>query len=155
MIKVGQKAPDFKLFDTEKKEVSLSDFKGKNLIVFFFPMAWTGVCTKEMCSIQDNYNSYKKLNTAVVGISVDSILALKRFREDNNIEFPMLSDFNRDTIRAYDVVLPEFNWGTKNVAKRSTFLIDEEGIVKYVEILPSASDLPNLEAIKEALTQTA
>lgn len=155
MIKVGQKAPDFKLIDKDKNEVTLANFKGKNLILFFFPMAWTGACTKEMCAIQDDYNVYKGLNTAVIGVSVDSFFALKRFGEDNKIDFPLLSDFNKTAINDYDVVHKDFNWGYKNVAKRATFVIDENGIIKYAEVLANLGDLPNMEAIKDALSQLA
>ena len=83
MLQIGQKAPDFKLINTNKEEVTLANFKGKNLVVFFFPMAWTGVCTKEMCSIQEDYNAYSGMNAETIGVSVDSFFALKRFGEDN------------------------------------------------------------------------
>lgn len=155
MVQVGQKAPDFKLLDTNKNEVSLADFKGKNLIIFFFPMAWTGACTKEMCAVQENYKAYSGLNTAVVGISVDSHFALKRFADDNKIEYPLLSDFNRKTIRDYGVVHAEFAFGYKDVAKRATLVIDENGIIRYIDVLQNIGDLPNMDSVKEALTQLA
>ena len=151
MLQVGQKAPDFKLIDTEKNEISLAQFLGKNVVLFFFPMAWTGVCTKEMCSIQDDYNSYASLNAQTVGISVDSLFALKRFGEDNKIAFPLLSDFNKQAIKDYDVVHHDFAFGYKDVAKRATFVIDAEGIIRFVEVLPQLGDFPNMDAIKEAL----
>ena len=151
MLQVGQKAPDFKLIDTEKNEISLAQFHGKNVVLFFFPMAWTGVCTKEMCSIQDDYNSYASLNAQTVGISVDSLFALKRFGEDNKIAFPLLSDFNKQAIKDYDVVHHDFAFGYKDVAKRATFVIDAEGIIRFVEVLPQLGDFPNMDAIKEAL----
>jgi peroxiredoxin len=155
MLQAGQKAPDFKLNDTNKNEVSLSDFKGKNLIIFFFPMAWTGSCTKEMCSVQEDYKAYDKLNTAVVGISVDSHFALKRFAEDNKIEYPLLSDFNRQAIKAYDVVHHDFAFGYKDVARRATFVIDENGIIRYAHAMENIGEVPDMNAIKEALTQLA
>ena len=151
MLQVGQKAPDFKLIDTEKNEISLAQFQGKNVVLFFFPMAWTGVCTKEMCSIQDDYNSYASLNAQTVGISVDSLFALKRFGEDNKIAFPLLSDFNKQAIKDYDVVHHDFAFGYKDVAKRATFVIDAEGIIRFAEVLPQLGDFPNMDAIKEAL----
>jgi peroxiredoxin len=151
MINVGQKAPDFKLVDKDRNEVTLDSFKGKNLILFFYPLAGTGVCTKEVCALQEDFKMYQGLGANVVGISVDTIFAIKWFSEQNKIEFPLLSDFNKKTIRDYDVVLPEFIVGYKEVAKRSTFVIDKDGIVRFVEILPTAGDFPNMDAIKEAV----
>ena len=151
MIEVGKKAPNFKLVDINKNEVTLENFKGKNLILFFFPMAWTGTCTKEMCTVQEDYKMYDGLNTSVVGISVDTLFALKRCGEDNKIEYPLLSDFNKQAIKDYDVVNHDFAFGYKDVAKRSTFVIDKEGIVRYVEILASAGDFPDMNGIKEAV----
>ena len=151
MINVGQKAPDFKLIDKDKNEVTLANFKGKNLILFFFPMAWSGTCTKEMCAIQEDYKMYEGLNAAVAGISVDTLFAQKRFGEENKIDFPLLSDFNKQAIKDYDIVYHDFNWGYKDVAKRATFIIDKNGIVRFKEILPVPGDFPNMEAIKEAL----
>lgn len=151
MINVDQKAPDFKLIDKDKNEVTLANFKGKNLILFFFPMAWSGTCTKEMCAIQEDYKMYEGLNAAVAGISVDTLFAQKRFGEENKIDFPLLSDFNKQAIKDYDIVYHDFNWGYKDVAKRATFIIDKNGIVRFKEILPVPGDFPNMDAIKEAL----
>jgi peroxiredoxin len=153
MINIGQKAPDFKLLDKDKKEVSLSDFKGKNLVLFFFPMAWTGGCTKEMCTVQEDYNQYKNMDAEVVGISVDTFFALKKFSDEFKIEFNLLSDFNKQTIRDYDIVFHEFAFGYKDVAKRSTFVIDKEGIVRFMEILPTPGEFPNMAAIREAVNK--
>jgi glutaredoxin-dependent peroxiredoxin len=151
MINVGQKAPDFKLIDKDKNEVTLENFKGKNLILFFFPMAGTGTCTKEVCAIQDDFKMYQGLNASVVGISVDTLFSLKRFTEDNKLDYPLLSDFNKQAIKDYDVVNHDFNWGYKDVAKRATFVIDQSGIVRFIEILPKPGDFPNMDLIKEAL----
>lgn len=153
MLQIGQKAPDFKLINTNKEEVTLANFKGKNLVVFFFPMAWTGVCTKEMCSIQEDYNAYSGMNAETIGVSVDSFFALKRFGEDNKITFPLLSDFNKIMIRDYDMILPDFAFGYKNVAKRANVVIDKEGIVRYIEVLPNPGEMPNMDAIKQAVQQ--
>jgi peroxiredoxin len=153
-IQVGQKAPDFKLPDQDKKVYSLSDFKGKNVVLFFFPLAWTGACTKEMCSIQEDFNSYAKLNAVPVGVSVDSIFALKRFKEDYKLnDVILLSDFNKEAIQAYDVVFNNFSVGYNGVAMRSTFVIDKEGIVRFAEVLAAQGDQPNMEAIKKALSE--
>ena len=151
MIQVGQKAPDFKLLDKDKNEVSLDSFKGKNLIIFFYPMAGTGNCTKEMCSVQEDFKMYEGLNASVIGISVDTIFAIKWFSEQNKITYPLLSDFNKQTIKDYDIVFHDFAFGYKDVAKRSTFILDKDGIVRFIEILAAPSELPNMDAIKEAL----
>src|SRR5690606_20184710 len=135
--KPGQKAPDFKLVDKDKNEVTLNNFKGKPVVLFFFPMAWTGACTKEMCGIQEDYNQYEESGAQVVGISADSHFALKHFAEDNKINFPLLSDYNREAIKAYDVLLPEFAFGYKNTAQRATFVIDKDGIIRYSHVTAS------------------
>jgi peroxiredoxin len=151
-LKVGDKAPDFKLPDPDRKEVSLSDFKGKNVILFFFPMAWTGTCTKEMCTIQDNMKIYTGMNAVPIGISVDTIFAQKHFKDEYKLnDITLLSDFNKEVIRKYDVVHQDFIVGYKDVAKRSTFVIDKEGVIRFIEILPSPGDFPNMEAIQEAV----
>ncbi|MFM7217692.1 MAG: redoxin domain-containing protein [Bacteroidota bacterium] len=151
MLQVGQQAPDFKLIDIDKNEVTLEKFRGKNLVLFFFPMAWTGVCTKEMCAIQEDYTSYSNLNAQTVGVSVDTLFALKRFGEDNKIAFPLLSDFNKQAIKDYGVVHTDFAFGYKEVAKRATFVLDKDGVIRFIEILPQLGDMPNMDAIKDAL----
>jgi peroxiredoxin len=151
MLEVGQKAPDFKLVDKDKNEVTLDAFKGKNLVIFFFPMAWTGVCTKEMCAVQEDFNVYSGLDAAVIGISVDSHFALKRFAEDNKISYPLLSDFNKKAIQDYDIVQMEFSGVYKNVAKRATFIVDKAGIVRYKQVTPTPGDFPDMEDIRKAL----
>ena len=151
MLTIGQKAPDFKLLDTEKKEVSLSQFKGKNVVLFFFPMAWTGNCTKEMCTVQEDFTSYQEMNAEVIGISVDSFFALKHFAADQKLGYTLLSDFNKETIKAYDLVHHDFAFGYKDVAKRATIVLDKEGVVRYTQILPSPGDFPDMDAIKAAV----
>src|ERR1700744_4666959 len=118
-IQVGQQAPDFTLFDTEKKEVKLSEQKGKNVVLLFFPLAFTGVCTAELCNIRDNYGIYNGLNAEVFGISVDSIFTLAKFKEEQKLNFSLLSDFNKETARAYDSIYETFGFGMQGVAKRS------------------------------------
>jgi peroxiredoxin len=151
MIKVGQKAPDFKLYDKDKNEVTLANFKGKNLVIFFFPAAWTGTCTKEMCAVQDDYKIYEGLNAAVVGVSVDTHWALKRFAEDYKISYPLLSDFNKQAIVDFDIVQSEFAGVYKNVAKRATFFIDQNGVVRFVDVVANIGDVPDLKGISEAI----
>lgn len=151
-IQKGQTAPDFKLFNTDKKEVSLGDFKGKNLVILFFPQAFTGVCTTELCSVRDNLNIYTSLNADVVGVSVDSIFTLAKFKEEQQYNFPLLSDFNKTVSQAYGAFYDEFVFGMKGVSKRAAFVVDQSGVVQYAEVLESAGDLPNFDAIKETLS---
>ncbi len=152
-IIVGQQAPDFKLFNTEKKEISLSDYKGKNLVILFFPLAFTGVCTAELCSVRDHYNVYTSLNTEVVGISIDSLFSLEKFKQEQNYNFNLLSDFNKTTAKAYDSLYDSFAFGMIGVSKRSAFVIDADGIIRYAEILEDAGKQPNFDAIKACLEQ--
>jgi glutaredoxin-dependent peroxiredoxin len=151
MIEVGQTAPDFALFSDEKKEVKLSDFRGTNVILHFFPQAFTGVCTTQLCNARDNMGVYERLNAQVLSISVDSPFTLGKFKADNNYNFPMLSDFNKTVSADYDVLLENFVFGMKGVSKRAAFVIDTEGVVRYAEVTPNPGELPNFVAIKEAL----
>lgn len=151
-LQIGAAAPEFSLYDTNKTKISLSDFKGKNVVLLFFPLAFSGVCTKEMCEMQENYNEYKKLNAEIIGISVDSLFTNGKFKETYGLQFPLLSDFNKETIAAYDNVLPSFAFEYKGVSRRSVFVIDAEGIVRYIEQLASPGDYPNMVALKDAVS---
>jgi len=148
---IGQSAPNFTLFNTEKKEVSLTDYKGKNVVILFFPLAFTGVCTAELCSIRDNYNSYTSLNAEVIGISVDSLFVLEKFKASENYNFDLLSDFNKTTSKDYDTLYETFAFGMQGVSKRSAFVIDKNGILQYAEVLEDAGKQPNFDAIKACL----
>jgi peroxiredoxin len=150
-VTIGQKAPEIKLPDIDKNFHSIEEFKGKNVVLFFFPAAWTGACTKEMCTVQENYNAYNAVNAVVIGVSTDTIFALKRFKEDYKLDnILLLSDFNKDAIKAYDVVYDNFSVGYNGVAMRSTFLIDKDGILRYAEVLKAQGDLPDFDALKNA-----
>lgn len=150
-LKTGDKAPNFKLFDTEKKEVLLSDFKGKNVVLLFFPQSFTGVCTKELCRTRDDMAIYQNLDAQVLAISVDSVFTLGKFKEEQQFNFPLLSDFNKETSRAYDALYEDWILGMKGVSKRSAFVIDKQGTIRYAEVLESAGDLPNFDAIQHTL----
>ena len=150
-LKVGDKAPAFKLFNTDKEEVSLENYKGKNVLVLFFPFAFTSVCTAELCGVRDDIANYSNAKSEVVGISVDSAFTLNKFKEDQRLPFALLSDFNKEVSKAYDSQYEEFALGTKGVAKRSAFVIDKEGTIQYAEVLEKASDVPNFEAINKVL----
>lgn len=150
-ISVGQKAPNFSLRNTEKEVINLSDYKGKNVLVLFFPLAFTGVCTTELCSVRDNISDYNDTNAVVLGISVDSLFTLEKFKAEQNLNFDLLSDFNKEAATTYGALYDEFVLDMKGVAKRSAFVIDGEGTVQYAEVLESAGDLPNFGAINATL----
>lgn len=147
----GQKAPDFKLFNTEKKEVELASLKGRNVVLLFFPLAFTSVCTAELCSVRDNYAMYNQLNAEVFGISVDSLFTLGKFKTEQNLNFELLSDFNKETSKAYGSLYDSFVLGMNGVSKRSAFVIDKEGVVQYAEVLENAGEQPNFKAIQQTL----
>ncbi len=150
-IEIGQKAPAFTLPDTEKNEVKLENYKGKNVLLLFFPLAFTGTCTAELCALRDDIASYNNANAQVFGISVDSRFVLAKFKEEQKLNFSLLSDFNKNASTAYGSLYEDFI-GMKGVSKRSAFVIDKEGIVQYAEVLEKASDLPDFNAIKKVLS---
>jgi glutaredoxin-dependent peroxiredoxin len=156
-IQIGQKAPDFSLFDSDKNKVSPADFKGiKNVLLLFYPLAFTGVCTKELCDIRDEIGRYSNDHVQVLGISVDSVYTLAKFKEIQQYNFPLLSDFNKTVSTAYDVLYPSFtNMGMVGVSKRSAFLIDKEGVVQYAEILENAGLIPDFKAIDDKIASLA
>ena len=151
-INIGDTAPSFTLFDTDKNEVNLEDYQGKDLVILFFPMAFTSVCTAELCSMRDNIGDYNALNAGVVAISVDSPFTLGKFKEEQNLNFPLLSDFNKQVSKAYGAQYEEFVLGLKGVAKRSAFVVSPEGKVKYAEVLDDATKIPDFEAVKASLS---
>ena len=150
-IEIGQSAPEFALFNTEKIKVSLSDYKGKNVVLLFFPLAFSGVCTKELCSMRDDMAKYNGMNAAILGVSIDSLFTLGRFKQENLLEFDLLSDFNKEVSAMYACLYESFAFEMRGVSKRSAFVIDADGIIRYAEVLESAGDLPNFEAIDECL----
>ena len=151
-ISIGQTAPDFKLFDSVKKETTLSQFKGKNVLLLFFPFAFTGTCTTELCAVRDDIASYNNANAEVLGISIDSLFTLAKFKDELKLNFTLLSDFNKEASTAYGSLYSEFVFGTKGVAKRSAFVIDKEGIVQYAEVLEKSTDIPNFVEINKVLS---
>ncbi len=152
MISVGDIAPNFSLLNTNKELVDLNSLKGQNVLILFFPLAFTGVCTEELCSIRDNISFYNDTDATVLGVSVDSCFTLEQFKTQQNINFDLLSDFNKEASRAYEAIFDVFPFGEmKGVSKRSAFVVDKEGIIKYAEVLESPGDLPNFEAINKVL----
>jgi peroxiredoxin len=151
-LKPGQPAPGFTLFDSAKNKVSLEELKGKKVVLLFFPLAFTSTCTKELCDIRDNIGLYNDLDAVVLGISVDSLHTLARFKEEQRLNFTLLSDFNKDVSRAYDTIYEMFGYNMKGVSKRSAFVIDREGTVQYAEVLDNASEIPDFNAVRSALS---
>lgn len=151
MIQVGQKAPAFSLYNSNKELVELSMLQGKNVVLLFFPQAFTGTCTKELCFMRDHLHDYTDLNAEVCAISVDSVYTLHKWKELEGFNFQMLSDFNKEASVAYHSMYENFNPGMKGVSKRSAFVIDKEGIVQYAEVLDNAGEIPNLESVKTVL----
>ncbi len=150
-INVGDKAPSFSLRNTEKEVVSSEDFTGKPLVVLFFPLAFTSVCTNELCGVRDDKSYYDGIGAQVIGISVDSLFTLEKFKKEQEYNFPLLSDWNKETCRAFGAMYEDFVLEMKGVAKRAAFVIDGNGIVQYAEVLDSAGDLPNFDKIKTTL----
>lgn len=150
-IEIGQPAPDFTLYDSDKKQVTLSDLKGQNVVLLFFPLAFTSVCTAELCKVRDNLAIYNQANARVLGISVDSLHTLARFKADQQLNFSLLSDFNKDVSASYGSLYENFGYGMKGVSKRSAFIIDKSGIVKYAEVLDNASQQPDFDKINRTL----
>ena len=153
VLTIGSLAPAFTMFDTEKQAVSLSDFQGKNVVLLFFPQSFSGVCTTELCEMRDNLEKYTSLNAQVLATSVDSVFTLGKFKQEQNYNFPMLSDFNKTTSTDYGAIYEDWILGMKGVSKRSAFVIDGAGVIQYAEVLESAGDLPNFEAIRSTLEQ--
>ncbi len=150
-LTTGQTAPDFTLYNTDKNKVSLSDFSGKNVLLLFFPQAFTGVCTKELCAIRDDISRYSNVHAQVIGISVDSVFTLKRYQEEQQYNFPLLSDFNREVSALYGTLYENWILDMKGVSKRSAFIIDRSGKVQYAQVLENAGEMPDFEVINKKL----
>ncbi len=153
-IAVGTRAPQFSLKSKrggDVADVSLSDHTGqKNTVLLFFPLAFTGVCTSELCSVTAGLKQYEDLNAAVIGISVDSPFAQEAWAQKENIGIVLASDLNKKTAQDYGVLLDDL-MGFGAVSARAAFVIDKEGVVRYVEQTPTPKDLPNFDAIKSTL----
>lgn len=152
VLKKGDTAPEFSIQNTNGNKVELENLiKESNVLLLFFPLAFTSTCTEELCSARDNMKLYNALNATVAGISVDSFFTLKEFKKSNNLNFMLLSDFNREVSEKYGCLYDDF-FGMKGVAKRAAFVIGSDGLIKYAEILDEAGELPNFKAIQKTLT---
>ena len=151
-LKVGDKAPQFRLFDTERKERSLSEFLTKKTVLAFYPGAFTGVCTKELCTLRDSMTNFSKVNAQVVGISVDASFANKAFATANNLSFPLLSDYTRVVSKQYCGVYDDFaGLSGYSASKRSVFVLDANGIVKYAWISENPGNEPPYDEINKSI----
>jgi peroxiredoxin len=150
-VAAGAKAPDFTLPNQDREPVTLSEQLKKGPVVLaFFPAAFSSVCTTEMCTFNDSSSELSKLDATVLGVSVDTFFALKAWSDAQSLNFPLLSDFNKDVIRQYGVVNPDMI-GLKDISKRATFVIDRGGIVRHAEVLEDARNEPDYAKVKQAL----
>ena len=160
-LSVGTKAPDFTLPTKTAdgpKQITLSEQFGKgNTVLLFFPMAFTGTCTTEMCNMSNGLREYRELNASVFGISGDNPFAQEAWAQKENITVPLLSDYEHEVARAYDVAyesfLPQVGLTMGGVPKRAAFVIDREGVIQHVECLEDARELPDFDQIKAKLAE--
>lgn len=149
-LDVGSKAPDFTLLNQDREPVTLSSHAGQNVVLAFFPAAFSSVCTTELCHFRDRLAALNAANATVFGISVDTHHALKAFAEQQQLNFPLLSDFNKEVIAAYDVLNPDMR-GLRGIAKRAVFVIDGEGIVRHKEITEHPGLEPDYKKVDDVL----
>jgi peroxiredoxin len=147
---VGSKAPDFTLTNQDRQPVTLSEQRGTPVVLAFFPAAFSSVCQKEMCTFRDSLARLGQANAKVYGVSVDTFFTLKAFQDQQKLNFPLLSDFNKQVIRDYGV-FNEDMIGLKGIAKRAVFVIDKDGVVRHREVLEDARNEPDYEKVFSAL----
>ncbi len=152
-IQIGQKAPSFKMIDTDRQETTLEQYAGKNLVMLFFPFAFTGTCTKELCMMRDSIAEYNNLHADVLAVSVDSIHSLKKYKEEQQLNFRLASDFNKTVSTDFDTIYEIYGLGFHGVSKRSAFVIDKDGIIRYAEVLENAGEIPDFEKVKRLLAE--
>ena len=151
---VGSKAPDFTLMNQERQPVTLSAQRGRPTVLAFFPAAFSSVCETELCTFRDSTAQLNGANAQVFGISVDTFFTLNAFRNQAQLTFPLLSDFNKEVIRDYGV-FNEDMIGLKGIAKRAVFVIDKDGIVRYAEVLEDARNEPSYQKVFDSLASLA
>ena len=152
-VDVGAKAPDFTLHNQNREDVTLSaEIKKGPVVLAFFPAAFSGTCQQEMCTFRDSAADLNTVNAQVLGVSTDTFFALKAWGDQQKLNFPLLSDFNKEVIREYGVFNPDMI-GLKGIAKRAVFVLDRDGVVRHKEVLEDARNEPNYEAVFAALTQ--
>lgn len=150
----GQPAPDFKAIDTKREEVTLAGLRGKRVVLAFFPAAFTGVCEKELCTFRDALASFNDLDATVIGVSVDAPFANAAFAEKNGVNFPILSDYSRAMVNAYGVAHDDFaGMAGYTAAKRSVFVIDKDGTLKWTWVAENPGVEPNYDDVKKAVSE--
>lgn len=152
-VKAGDTAPGFTLNNTSGESVSLENLKQKSsgdILLIFFPLAFSSVCTDELCTVRDNMKFYDSLNATIAGISVDSFFTLREFKKANNLKFMLLSDFNKEVSKVYGAYYDDY-FGMKGVSKRSAFIIGSGGEIKYAEVLDDSGEMPDFKAIQKVL----
>jgi glutaredoxin-dependent peroxiredoxin len=149
-VDVGSKAPDFTLTNQDRQPVTLSQQRGRPVVLAFFPAAFSSVCEKELCTFRDRLAQLNRVDAQVFGISVDTFFSLKAFRDQQHFTFPLLSDFNKQVIRDYGV-FNEDMIGLKGIAKRAVFVLDKDGVVRYREVLEDARNEPDYKKVFDTL----
>jgi glutaredoxin-dependent peroxiredoxin len=151
-LQVGSQAPDFTLKSNKMQDVKLSELRGNKVLLLFVPLAFTAVCTKELCSMRDGLKDYEGVDCKVYGISTDSPFALDAWAQKEGYQFPLLSDFNKTVAKSYDTLYDDL-MGFKGVCKRSAYVIDKEGKIRYASVSEDARVVPNFDEIKACLQQ--
>lgn len=152
MLQTGDKAPDFTLPNHKRERISLADLRGKTVVLAFFPAAFTGVCEKELCSFRDSLAALNDLNATVLGVSVDAPFSNAAFAERNQLNFALLSDYNREAVRAYGVAHDDFaGLPGYTAAKRSVFVIDPGGAITYAWVAPNPGVEPSYDEVQKAV----
>ena len=150
---VGQNAPDFTLYDADRQPQTLSSFQGKNVVLAFYPGAFTGVCTTEMCTFRDQMDQFNSLDAQVLGISVDGAFSQKVFSDQNNLNFPLLSDFDRQVVNLYDVALDNFaGMDGYTASKRAVVVVDKGGVIRFKWIGPNPGVEPDYDEVKQLIS---
>ena len=153
-VDTGSIAPDFTLTNQDRENVTLSQLRGRPVVLVFFPAAFSSVCTKELCTFRDALKQFESVQAQVLGISVDTFFALKAFHDQQKFNFPLLSDFNKQVIREYGV-FNEDMIGLKGIAKRAVFVLDAHGVVRYREVLEDARNEPDYQKVYDTLATMA
>ena len=150
-LKIGEKAPSFMLYADDATEITSDELLENKLLILFFPLAFSGVCTRQMCLVEDHLSEFKALQTTVIGISVDSLFVLRQFKKENGLTFQLLSDFNKTVSRSFDVLYETFEYQMKGVSKRASFIIDKQGVIRFSEILLNPHQIPSINNIISCL----
>lgn len=151
-LQIGDMAPNFELQNTAGKKERLSSFIKENeqVVLLFFPLAFSSTCTEELCTTRDNMKLYNSLNAKIVGISIDSFFTLREYKKSQNLNFTLLSDFNKEVCKTYDVLYSDY-FGMQGVGKRAVFVIGSDGFIAHKEVLEDSGELPDFKALQKVL----